>query len=200
MAFGLASSYLVAFFLNLSEHFLALIKIIAEPLFPQIFTDLTRVSSSISGGWVLHTRIADLRDPLEALTIEVDRVFLSRAVMWIPACVTLIFVTSNYSLRRAMAGLLTASLVAAAFLTLCVAAHLAIVVNAAPSVFDDGMLPPPPDFPTSAKPYPVGYFWIVTFGFYLVQIVAPMAAPVIIWLCICRSDLIRLTGYIDHAD
>ena len=74
---------------------------------------------------------------------------------------------------------------------ICAAAHLAVLVSGTPSLLDDAMLPQPPDFPTTAHPYPRVYFHAVTFAFYLATIVAPMAMPVVLWVVVCRKALFR---------
>ena len=190
LAAALVPLYGVWWLAELDRALIALLKVLMESWLPAMFADLQRISTAPSGGWILHTAIAPLKDPASTLNLELDLVFLRRAVMWVPAVPALVFASAPRSPKRWAQGLLATALAASLLVAICVAAHLAVIVNGTPSVLDDAMLPKPPDFPTTAHPYPRAYFHAITFAFYLTTIVAPMAMPVVLWGVVCRRELL----------
>ena len=189
-ALGLGLLYAAWWWLQADLTIIAGLKVVMESWLPALFSDLKRLTTAPSGGWLLHTAIAPVNDPTVNLTLEVDLVFLRRAITWIPAVMALVWATAPRVPRRWIEGLVAALVTSALLVTICVAAHLAVLVNGTPSLLDDDTLPKPPDFPTTSLPYPVGYFHAVTFAFYLTVIVAPMVMPVLLWGWVCRRELI----------
>jgi hypothetical protein len=168
---------------------ITVVKVVMESLLPVMFADLQRVSIAPNSGWILHTSIAPLNDPVSTLNLHVDPVFLRRAVMWVPAVPALVFASAPRSPKLWVQGLLATAIAASLLIAICAAAHLAVLVNGTSSLLDDAMLPQPPDFSTTANPYSFAYFHAITFAFYLSVIVAPMAMPVVLWGVVCRAGL-----------
>jgi hypothetical protein len=181
--------YSVWWFADFDRALIAAVKVVMESWLPAMFADLRRVSIAPNGGWILHTSIAPINDPVSTLNLYIDPVFLRRAVMWVPAGPALVFASAPRSLKLWVQGLLATAIAASLLITICAAAHLAVLVNGMPSLLDDAMLPQPPDFSTTAHPYPRAYFHAITFAFYLTVIVAPMVMPVVLWGVVCRAGL-----------
>jgi hypothetical protein len=188
---ALALLYGAWWYAELDRALIALLKVLLESSLPAVFADLQRISTAPSGGWVLHTAISPLKDRASTLNLEVDLVFLRRAVTWVPAALALVFASAPRSPKKWLQALLATLIAALLLVAICAAAHLAVLVSGTPSLLDDAMLPQPPDFPTTAHPYPRAYFHAVTFAFYLATIVAPMAMPVVLWVVVCRKALFR---------
>ena len=168
--------------------YLAGIKILMESLVPALFSHVEKVMYSLDGGWRLGTNIHPVDNQSVTMVLGIDRVFLSKCVVWVPAALAFIFATAFRQPKRVIAGTLLTVGMSVATVIICLAAHLAVLINATPALLDDDLLPPPADIALAVSAYPVWYFHLVTFGNYLVILVAPLVVPVLIWVAVCHRQ------------
>jgi hypothetical protein len=171
------------------ESVLAVIKIVMEPLLPQLFSTVQSVVHTVEGGWKITTTIHPVGDASVFVAIGIAPVFLKKCVIWIPAALALVVASAPAKPKTISLAVLITLLTAVALTAICVAAHLAVTINGMPAMLDDGILPPPPDFRLDATSYLTWYFHLVTFANYLGILIAPLAMPVLIWLLTCSREI-----------
>jgi len=100
------------------------------------------VSYSLDGGWRLGTNIHPVDNQSATMVLGIDRVFLTKCVVWVPAALAFIFATVFRQPKRVIAGTLLTVGISVATVIICLAAHLAVLINATPALLDDDILPP----------------------------------------------------------
>lgn len=188
--FSLLSLYSLWWFAEVDQAVVRMIKVALESFLPSLLTDLARISNSPLGGWTLRTTVSPVQNLQLFVTVTVPAVYLLRALVWIPAALALIFASAPSNPRKWGSGLLLCSVMALLLVSIPVAFHLAVLVNGMPPVAVENVISPL-GFPTTATPYPLWYFRLIDFAFYLAIIVGPMLMPPVLWVLICRREIER---------
>ena len=174
---------------DLDKSFLNLLKIVMELLLPALFGEIRSLMHSVDGGWRVNTLLSPHGDYPNEISFEIGRVFLYKSVVWVPAASALVAVSAQLRFRALVVGVGLILSAAISVVVVCVAAHLAVLVNNTTAILDDDILPPPPGIALDVVGYPFWYFHAITFMNYLGMLAAPLAMPVLIWLMTCHREV-----------
>lgn len=173
---------------QLDGFFIEAFRLALNATLPALLPDLESIGSQATGGWVLKTSVRTVESGA-LLGVNVDAAFLGRAVMPIPGTLMLVWASSPTNWRKLMLAMIAALAVSVTVLAVCVAAHVAVMVSHTPAILDDDILPLPPGVALDSAPYPMWLFHMITFANYLGMLVAPLAAPVMVWIITCHREI-----------
>lgn len=162
----------------------------SREIFPWLMDgSILRILLLPDGSWQVVSSLQIAGVPGTTVAFEVDQQILLRAVLPIPMAFALLLSVGVWEPLRLSVAALSVWSVALATVATFIAATLTVIVNNAPAVLDDDLLPKPPDFQVVAPAVLPLYSAAIQYLAYFFVIVAPLISPVIVWVAIGHSRI-----------
>lgn len=182
----------VAWWLGGAEWALRLLRVLADSILPHCFTQgVSEIVLQADQSWKVRTGLA-IQDqlPVSMAIFFVDKTILMRIVMGFPLMWALLLATPGSWLKRIAWGTLLLGGISLLGISLNMWATLAVMFNHQASFIDTNLLPPP--FRVAVAPYPEWLLHLSVFAHYLVILIVPIIAPILIWVMLCPRGVKRL--------